>query len=63
MMEPCCIISEEEVAPAIKGLKIGKASGVFGTKWMTKSADTDMHHKRTTLSPLVLRTLMTTEDN
>ena len=44
----CCLISEEEVAAAIKGLKIGKsvgptgvvsetikASGGFGTRWMT----------------------------
>ena len=43
-----CLISEEEVAAAIKGLKIGKsagptgvvsemmkASGGFGTRWMT----------------------------
>ena len=43
----CCLISEEEVAAAIKGLKVGKAagptavvsemmnaSGGFGTRWM-----------------------------
>ena len=48
MMWPCCLNSEEEVATAIKGLKIGKAagptavvsemmktSGGFGTRWMT----------------------------
>ena len=48
MMGPCCLISEEEVAAAIKRLKIGKASGSiglvsqmmkasggFGTRWMT----------------------------
>ena len=47
VMAPCCLISEEEVAAAIKGLKIGKAagptgvlsgmtetSGGFGTRWM-----------------------------
>ena len=27
VMGPCCFISEEEVAAAIKGLKIGKAAG------------------------------------
>ena len=45
---PCCLILEEEVAEAITGLKIGKAagptsvvnemmkaSGGFGTRWMT----------------------------
>ena len=44
---PCCVISEEGVAAAIKGLKIGKAAGPagvesktmmasdgFGTRWM-----------------------------
>ena len=48
VMGPCCLISEEEVAAAINGLKIGKAagptgvvsemmktSGGFGTRWMT----------------------------
>ena len=48
VMGPGCLISEEEVAAAIKGLKIGKsagptgvvsemmkASGGFGTRWMT----------------------------
>ena len=48
VMGPHCLISEEEVAAAIKGLKIGKtagptgvvsgmikASGGFGTMWMT----------------------------
>ena len=48
VMGPCCLISEEEVAAAIKGLKIGKAagptgvvsemmkaSGGFSTMWMT----------------------------
>ena len=40
VMEPCCLILEEEVAAAIKGLKIGKdemmkASGGFGSRWMT----------------------------
>ena len=48
VMWSCCFISEEEVAAAIKGLKIGKASGPtgvvnemmkesdgFGTRWMT----------------------------
>ena len=48
VMGSCCLISEEEVAAAIKGLKIGKAagpttgvvsemkaSGGFGTRWMT----------------------------
>ena len=48
VMEPCCLISEEEVAAAIKGLKMGKAagptgvvsemikaSGSFGSRWMT----------------------------
>ena len=46
--EPHCLISEEEVAAAIKGLKIGKAAGppgvvsekmkaagCFGSRWMT----------------------------
>ena len=48
VMEPHCLISEEEVATAIKGLKIGKAAGPtgvvsemmkeaggFGSRWMT----------------------------
>ena len=48
VMGPCCLISEEEVASTIKGLKMGKstgptdvvsemmeASGGFGTRWMT----------------------------
>ena len=48
VMGPCCLISEEEVVAAIKGLKIGKAdgptgvvsemmkaSGGFGSRWMT----------------------------
>ena len=48
VMGPCCLISEEEVVAAIKGLKIGKAadptgvvsemmkaSGGFGTRWMS----------------------------
>ena len=48
VMGPCCLISEEEVAAAIKKLKIGKAagptgvvsgmmkeSGGFGSRWMT----------------------------
>ena len=48
VMGPCCLISEEEVAAAIKGLKMGKsagatsvvsemmkASGDFGSRWMT----------------------------
>ena len=48
VMGPCCLISEEEVAAAIKGLKMGKsagptgvvsemmkASGGFGSRWMT----------------------------
>ena len=48
VMGPHCIISEEEVAAAIKGLKIGKAAGPtgvvsemmkaaggFGSRWMT----------------------------
>ena len=48
MMGPCCLISEEEVAAAIKGVKIRKAagstgvvsemiktSGGFCTRWMT----------------------------
>ena len=30
VMEPRCLISEEEVAAAIKGLKIGKAAGPTG---------------------------------
>ena len=30
VMGPCCITSEEEVATAIKGLKIGKAAGPTG---------------------------------
>ena len=30
MMGPHCLISEEEVAAAIKGLKIGKAAGPTG---------------------------------
>ena len=47
-MWPCCLISEEEVAVDIKGLKTGKAagptsvvsemmkaSGSFCTRWMT----------------------------
>ena len=50
VMRPCCLISEEEVAAAIKGLKLGKAagptgvvsemmkaSGGFGSRWMTRS--------------------------
>ena len=47
VMGPRCLISEEEVAAAIKGLKIGKAAGPtgvcdmmkadssFGSRWMT----------------------------
>ena len=48
MMGPCCVISEEEVAAAIKGLTIGKAvgptgvvsemikaAGGFRSRWMT----------------------------
>ena len=48
VMGPHCLISEEEVAVAIKGLKIGKAAGLtgmvsemlkvaggFGSRWMT----------------------------
>ena len=48
MMGPCCFISEEEVAAAIKVLKIGKvagptgvlsemmkAAGGFGTMWIS----------------------------
>ena len=38
VMGICCLISEEAVAAAIKGLKMGemmKASGGFGTMWMT----------------------------
>ena len=47
VMGPCCLISEEKVAAAIKGLKMGKAamptgvvsemmnaSGGFGSRWM-----------------------------
>ena len=34
VMGPHCLISEE-VAAAIKGLKIGKAAGGFGSRWMT----------------------------
>ena len=30
VMGPCCPISEEEVAAAIKGLKIGKVAGPTG---------------------------------
>ena len=30
VMGPCCLISEEEVAAAIKGLKIGKTAGPSG---------------------------------
>ena len=50
VMGPCCLISEEEVAASIKGLKMGKepiptgvvsemmkASGGFGSRWMTLS--------------------------
>ena len=35
MMGPHGLISEEEVAVAIKGFKIGKAAGGFGSRWMT----------------------------
>ena len=48
VMGPHCLISKEEVAAAIKGLKIGKATGptgvvsemmkaagAFGSRWMT----------------------------
>ena len=48
VMGPGCLISEEEVAAAIKGLKIGKSDGPtgvvsemiketggFGSRWMT----------------------------
>ena len=48
VMGPCCLISEEEVAAAIKGLKMRKAAGPtgvvsemrkaaggFGSRWMT----------------------------
>ena len=48
VMGPCCLISEEDVAEAVKGLKMWKAAsptGVvsemmkescgFGTRWMT----------------------------
>ena len=47
-MGPCCLISEEEVSAAIKGLNMGKAAGPtgvvsemmqalggFGSRWMT----------------------------
>ena len=30
VMGPCCLILEEEVAAAIKGLKFGKTSGPTG---------------------------------
>ena len=30
VMGPCCLISEEEVAAAIKGVKMGKAAGPTG---------------------------------
>ena len=30
VMGPCCLISKEEVAAAIKGLKMGKAVGPTG---------------------------------
>ena len=30
VMGPCCLISEEEVAAAIKGLKMGKVTGPYG---------------------------------
>ena len=53
VMGPCCLISEEEVAVAIKGLKMVKsvgptgvvsemmkASGGFGTRWMTNLINT-----------------------
>ena len=52
MMGPHCLISEEEVAAAIKGLEIGKAAGPtgvvsemmmaaggFGSRWMTDLID------------------------
>ena len=35
VMGPHSLISEEEVATAIKGLKIGKAAGGFVSRWMT----------------------------
>ena len=48
VMGPCCVISKEEVAAAIKGLKMRKAAGPagvvsgmmnaaggFGSRWMT----------------------------
>ena len=35
VMGPRCFNSEEEVAAAIKGLKMGKAAGGFGSRWMT----------------------------
>ena len=51
VMGPCYLISEEEVATAIKGLTMGKAagptsvvsemmkaSGGFGSRWMSKKA-------------------------
>ena len=35
VMGPRCLISEEEVAAAMKGLKMGKAAVGFGSRWMT----------------------------
>ena len=38
VMGPHCLISEEEVAAAIKGFKIGKAAGPTGVSEMMKAA-------------------------
>ena len=56
VMGPCCLISEEEVAAAIKGLKMGKvagptgvvsemmkASGGFGLRWMPDLINNKRH--------------------
>ena len=39
VMGPCCLISEEEVAAAIKGLKIGKAAHSTGVVSEMMNAD------------------------
>ena len=43
VMEPCCLILKEEVATAIKGLKIGKAAGPTGMLSEMMKATTPSH--------------------
>ena len=42
IMGPCCLILEQEVASAIKGLNIGKAAGLTGV--VSEMMKSNMHH-------------------